>query len=306
MKKILNDRVAFITGAGHGLGKAYAKELAYHGAIVVICDCGYDSEGKSLVSSVAEDINRTGGKAIYYECSVNDQEQIRCIIDNIIQQLGKIDILIHSAGVSISKALECFPIEEVDTVMSVHLKSAFVMLKIIIPYMKERKYGRIILVTSTVGMLGLENNTPYAAAKMGIWGLARSTNREVERDGILCNAIAPLAVTTDETYTNDAVYNKKYIASRVSPFVVALCSERMNKGGRIYQIAGGNISRIEVCEGKGITFSDKDMNVEDILVNMQNIDDMVGSVILSSVEQAGRVLFRKVMNEGSYWKKNGQ
>lgn len=296
MAKLLLNCVALITGAGHGLGKAYAEEIAKHGAIVVICDNGHDSEGKSLALEVAENINRDGGKAIYYDCSVNDQEQINYMIDDIIQQFGRIDILIHSAGVSISKKLELYSTEEVEAIMSVHLNTVFDMLSVIIPHMKKRRYGRIILVTSTVGMLGLKNSVPYAAAKMGIWGLTRSINKEIEEEGILCNAIAPLAVTTDENYTNDAEYNNKYTTNRVSPFVVALCSEKMNIGGRIYQIAGGNISRIEVCESKGVTFSDKDINVDTILAKMEQVDNMENSVVLSSLEQAGRILFKKVRN----------
>jgi len=294
MEKLLLNRVAIITGAGRGLGKEYAEELAKQGAAVVICDIVRNDNGW-LAEGVANDIISAGGNAIWFPLSVADSTSVNYMIDSIIGQFGRIDILIHNAGITKTNEFNLQTTSEWNDTMAIHLDAAFNLLSLTIPHMLKANYGRIILITSSAGMFGLKKNTAYSTAKMGIWGLVRTLNKEMETEGIICNAVSPLAVTSDSNYTEDQFYNERFTSKRVAPFVAVLCSEQITTGGRVYQVAGGSISRLEICESKGMVFSDEDFYANNILKNLTQIDDMKESTIIYSIEQAGKTLFKKIM-----------
>ena len=294
MEKILLNRVALITGAGRGLGKEYAEELAKQGATVAICDIARNNNGW-LAEVVANDIISAGGSAIWFPLSVTDSISVNCMIESVVGQFGRIDILIHNAGITKTSEFSSHSTDDWNDTISVHLDAAFNLLSLIIPHMLKSNYGRIILITSSAGMFGLKKNTAYSTAKMGIWGLVRTLNKEMSAEGIICNAVSPLAVTDEGNYTEDQFYNMRFTSKRVAPFVAALCSEKITTGGRVYQVAGGNVSRLEICESKGMVFSDEDFYANNILTYLEQIDDMQESTIIYSIEQAGKTLFKKIM-----------
>lgn len=238
MSELLAGQIALITGAGQGLGQAYALELAKQGAYIIVNDIARDENNNSLADQTVAKIILAGGKAEACNVSIDDVGATKDMIRACIERHGRIDILIHNAGVTLTKSIEEQTLDEWDRVLKIHLDAAFYLLKFVCPVMKKNRYGRIILVTSSVGMFGIAGNTAYAAAKMGIWGLVKSINKEMKSYGIICNGISPLACTSSVLGTESDEFFEMFTTQRVAAFVSALCFPQINEGGHIYVTAG--------------------------------------------------------------------
>ena len=192
---MLNGRVAVVTGGSRGIGKAIALKLANNGARVAI----YATRESEAVNQTLSELKATGSEAMFVPCDVSNFEQVKASIDSVIEQFGKIDILVNNAGITKDKLLMQMSEEDFDDVISVNLKGTYNTVKACIRPFIRNKYGKIINISSVVGLMGNPGQVNYAASKAGIVGLTKSLAKEYAAKGITCNAIAPGFIATDMT-----------------------------------------------------------------------------------------------------------
>ncbi|MBL7204010.1 MAG: SDR family NAD(P)-dependent oxidoreductase [Desulfobacteraceae bacterium] len=255
-----DDRVAIVTGAGAGLGRAYALELARLGAKVVVNDLGGARDGTgggtSAADQVVEEIKSSGGEAVANYDSVATAEGGQAIVDAAIQAFGKVDIVINNAGILRDKTLAKMEPENWDAVMDVHLKGAYNVTRPAFVKMRENRYGRIILTTSGAGLYGNFGQTNYSAAKMGLLGFMNTIRLEGDKHNIKVNTIAPVAATrlTEDVLPPELF--EKLKPEFVAPLVLYLCSEQCTGIGAVYNAGMGYYNRAAVVTGPGVVVGD--------------------------------------------------
>jgi len=256
-----DGKVAVVTGAGAGLGRVYALELAKRGAKVVVNDLGGARDGSGQGSTgaadkVVEEIKSLGGEAVASYDSVATVEGGEAIIKKAIETFGRVDILINNAGILRDKTLAKMEPAEWDTVLSVHLDGAFNVTRPAFLKMRENGYGRIIVTTSAAGLYGNFGQTNYSAAKMGLVGLMNTLKLEGEKHSIKVNAIAPIAATrlTEDILPPDLLTRVK--PEFVAPLALYLCSEGCSETGMIFNAGMGCFNRAAVVTGPGAVVGD--------------------------------------------------
>jgi 3-oxoacyl-[acyl-carrier protein] reductase len=187
----LKDKVAVVTGASRGIGKAIVELFAKEGAVVILIDLLPQGQ------DVADAINASGGKAEFHSISVTDKKAVSELFAAINDKYGKLDILINNAGITRDRTLEKMSEEEWDAVIDVNLKGVFLCTQAALPYMKANKYGRIVSAASNVGLRGNFGQTNYAATKAGVIAMSKTWTVEFGKYGITANAIAPGFTLTD-------------------------------------------------------------------------------------------------------------
>jgi len=188
----LSDKVAIVTGGARGIGRAIALKLAADGAAVVISDIA-DAE------PVAEEIRAMGRDSLAAVADVSSEEDVAALVDRSVSAFGRIDILVNNAGITRDQLLMRMSVEDWDSVLSVDLKSAFLCTRAVMRQMVRQRWGRIINISSIVGIVGNAGQANYASAKAGIIGFTRAVAREVASRGITANAIAPGFIDTEMT-----------------------------------------------------------------------------------------------------------
>ena len=203
----LKDRVAIVTGAGQGIGAAVAAAYAREGARVAVIDMNIEA-----AQGVAAEINAAGGQAIAVACTVAERDQVDAMAAQVAQAWGRIDILVNNAGITRTAMLHKMTQDQWQDVLAVHLSGSFNCLQAVVDGMIERRYGRIIFVTSAAGVLGTIGQINYSAAKAGVLGMTKSSAKELARYNITANAIAPGAATPmTETIRTDERFKEKYL-----------------------------------------------------------------------------------------------
>lgn len=203
----LKDRIAIVTGAGQGIGAAVAKAYASAGAWVAVIDMN-----SAAAQEVANGINAAGGKAIAVACNVALRAQVDAMVAQVTQAWGRVDILVNNAGITRTAMLHKMTQDQWQDVLAVHLSGSFNCLQAVVGGMIERRYGRIIFVTSAAGVLGTIGQINYSAAKAGVIGMTKSAAKELARYNITANAIAPGAATPmTETIRTDERFKDKYL-----------------------------------------------------------------------------------------------
>ncbi|MBB4931610.1 NAD(P)-dependent dehydrogenase (short-subunit alcohol dehydrogenase family) [Lipingzhangella halophila] len=187
----LTGKVALVTGAGRGLGLAYARDLARSGAAVVVNDAD-EAAAKEATETIAND----GGRAVAEVAAVGSSEVAQRLVDRAVAEFGKLDILVTNAGILRDRVLWKMTDEEFDAVIDVHLRGTFTCARAAVSHMRERgEGGRLVLVTSPAGQRGNFGQTNYAAAKAGIAAMVRTWSMECAKAGITVNAVVPVAAT---------------------------------------------------------------------------------------------------------------
>lgn len=188
-------KTALITGAGRGIGACIARTLAENGCDIAVADyCAEEAAAETL-----ELLKATGAAVRYYRCDVSDFAQAKATVDAVVRDFGRIDILINNAGVTADALLMRMSEQEWDRVLNVNLKGTFNMCKHTVPYMVRKRTGRIVSISSVVGMMGNAGQANYAASKAGIIGLTKSLAKEIGARNITVNAVAPGFIKTAMT-----------------------------------------------------------------------------------------------------------
>ncbi|MBF0224151.1 MAG: SDR family NAD(P)-dependent oxidoreductase [Desulfobacterales bacterium] len=279
-----DGRVAIVTGAGGGLGKVYAIELAKRGAKVVVNDLGGSRDGASGTSAspadkVVEEIKSFGGEAVANYDNVATPEGGENIVKTAIDAFGKVDIVINNAGILRDKTLLKMEPESWNSVIKVHLNGAYNVTKPAFKIMREQGYGRIIMTTSAAGLYGNFGQTNYAAAKMGLVGFMNSLKVEGAKYNIKVNTVAPLAASRlTEDIMPPEIFDKMK-PEFVSPIVLYLCSEECAETGEIFNAGMGYFNRVAVLTGKGTMLGEPNNppTLEMIHENWDKINSMDGA-----------------------------
>lgn len=190
----LSGQIAIVTGASRGLGKAMAIALAANGAKVC---CVARSEDK--LKETAAEIEAAGGQAVIATCDVSNRESVDKVVDDVVEENGKLDILVNNAGITRDTLLPRMSDDEWDDVIATNLRSAFLMSRAASRYMMRARYGRIINITSVSGLIGNAGQTNYSASKAGLIGLTRSLSKELAGRHVTINAVAPGFIESDMT-----------------------------------------------------------------------------------------------------------
>jgi NAD(P)-dependent dehydrogenase (short-subunit alcohol dehydrogenase family) len=290
-----DGRVAIITGAGGGLGKTYALELARRGASVVVNDLGGALDGSgggaSMAEATAGEIAEAGGVAVANFDSVATPEGGRAIVQTALDNFGKVDVLINNAGSLRDKSFLKLEPAQLEAVLDVHLKGAFFVTQPAFASMKAQGYGRIVMTTSASGVFGNFGQSNYGAAKMGLVGLMNVLAVEGEKYGIAVNAIAPVARTRmTEGLLGSAA--DKLAPEFVTPLVVYLCSEQCQQTHEIFDVGGGRYARIFIGLGRGwVAPGGAAPQAEEVLANIDAIRDREGySLPLSTPDEIQAIL----------------
>ncbi len=291
-----DDRVAVITGAGGGLGRAHALLLASRGAKVVINDLGGAMDGMGADSTpaqkVCDEIKGMGGEAVPNYESVSEWDSAQKIIQTAIDSFGKVDILINNAGILRDKSMIKMEIDDWNLIMAVHLSGTFFCTKAAFPYMREAGYGRILSTASAAGLYGNFGQTNYGAAKLGIAGMMNSVKLEGAKYNIKANTLVPVAGTRLTATVMPPQVVEKLKPEFVSPLAAFLVSEACDLSGTMMVAGAGYFSRAAVVEGPGFFFDDPDkVTPDDIAANLAAITNLEGAVEYDSAPaQTGHAL----------------
>ncbi len=288
-----NGRVAIVTGAGAGLGRVYALELAKRGAKVVINDLGgaRDGSGKGSASpadEVVAEIQALGGEAVANYDNVASPEGGENIVKTAMDAFGRVDIVVNNAGILRDKSFLKMEPQNWESVLAVHLNGACNVTRPAMAVMKENGYGRIVMTTSAAGLYGNFGQTNYSAAKLGLVGLMNTIKIEGAKYDIKVNTIAPLAASrlTEDVLPPEVFEKMK--PEFVAPMVLYLCSEACETSGQIFNAGMGYFNRAAVLTGNGVQLAENGNppSIEMIAENWERINSMAGAVELSDANAA--------------------
>ncbi|OXR45787.1 putative short-chain type dehydrogenase/reductase [Nocardia cerradoensis] len=250
-----DDRVAVVTGAGRGLGRAYALLLAERGARVVVNDPGGSMRGEDpdagVAAEVVAEIAAAGGTAVACTASVATPEGGRAIVDTALDRFGRLDILIHNAGTVRYGSLTELSYEDFEAVLDVHLRGAFHTVRAAFPVMSAAGYGRVVLTSSIGGLYGNRAVANYAVSKAGMIGLSNVVALEGAEAGVRCNIIVPSALTR----MADGIDTSAYPDMRpelVAPAVAYLAHETCCLTGELLVAIAGRVARAYIAETPGV------------------------------------------------------
>jgi len=207
MRFDLSHKTAIVTGASQGIGKTIAIEMAKSGAIVFCL-----ARNKEALDATIKKITENGGKATAFSCDISNNDDFKSIILNIVKENGSIDILVNNAGITKDNLLMRMSDDQWDDVLNINLKGSFTCTRSVIKYMMKKKFGRIINITSIVGITGNAGQANYAASKSGLIGLTKSIAKEVASRGITANCVAPGWIETSMTDQLSTEVKNKFLS----------------------------------------------------------------------------------------------
>jgi NAD(P)-dependent dehydrogenase (short-subunit alcohol dehydrogenase family) len=270
-----DGKVAIVTGAGGGLGRAHALELAARGAKVVVNDLGGAVDGTGGNSKAAEnvvaEIKAAGGTAIANGASVADDAGVQHLVKQTMDAFARVDILVANAGILRDKSFAKMEMADFDAVMAVHVMGTVKPAKALWQIMRDQQYGRIVVTTSSTGLYGNFGQTNYGTAKLGLVGFMNSLKLEGAKDNIKVNAICPVAGTrmTESLMPPNVLEMLK--PEYVTPGVVFLVSDDAPTG-MILTAAAGAFSAAQLVETDGVNLGHK-ANADDVAANWEKIAD---------------------------------
>jgi NAD(P)-dependent dehydrogenase (short-subunit alcohol dehydrogenase family) len=278
----LDHRVAIVTGAGNGLGRAYALELARRGAKIVVNDLGVTRDGHSrsgtAAAAVAKEILESGGEAIASEASVTDAAAMAAMAAEAKARWGRVDILINNAGILRDKSFAKMTIEDFRAVVEVHLMGSVICTKAVWELMREQNYGRILMTTSSTGLYGNFGQSSYGAAKLGVVGLMNTLAIEGAKYNIRVNTIAPAAATrmTEDVLAPETA--AKLATTTVVPAAIYLVSDEAPTKV-ILAAGGGGFERAHITLTQGIHVDPQNMSPEVVAAQFEAISSRNGEIV---------------------------
>jgi NAD(P)-dependent dehydrogenase (short-subunit alcohol dehydrogenase family) len=287
-----DGRVAVVTGAGRGIGRAHAMLLAARGARVVVNDLGGAKEGTGAdpepAHAVASEITGAGGTAIADTNDVSSPAGGRAIIDAAISAFGQIDIVVNNAGIVRWGGLPEVDSQTIDRNHAVHVRGSFNTTRAAWPHFVEQNYGRVVLTTST-GLFGLPDNLAYAIAKAGTIGMAKALTVNAGDHNIRINCIAPAAWTRMGVHPSQDPTNlppppENMEPELVAPMVAFLAHEDCPVSGEVFGAGAGRCTRLFIAETKGYVHRGSErITIEDVADNWATITDETGYYIPTSL-----------------------
>ena len=281
-------RVAVVTGAGNGLGRAHALGLASHGAKVVVNDFGgsRDGTGGSMTpaQNVVEEIRKAGGTAMADGADVSNFEQVKAMVERATKEWGSVDLLCANAGILRDKSFAKMELADFAKVIQVHLVGTYYCCKAVWEGMRERNYGRIVLTTSASGLYGNFGQANYGAAKAGMVGLMNVLAEEGRKNNIRVNTISPTAATrmTEELLPPEPL--KLMRPEAITPAVEYLLSEDAPTR-TILGAGAGSFALIRIMETEGINLPPSEWTPDAIAAHFQDISDMSTAKALENAFQ---------------------
>ncbi|PHY14168.1 3-oxoacyl-ACP reductase [Caulobacter sp. B11] len=292
-----DGKVAIVTGAGGGLGRQHALELARRGAKVVVNDLGgsVDGSGGSSAAALAvvEEIKAFGGEAIAHGASVTGDAGVADMVKTAMDTWGQIDILIANAGILRDKTLTKMELADFELVMQVHVWGTFKPIKAVWDIMKAQNYGRIVVTTSSSGMYGNFGQSNYGAAKMAVLGLMNTLKLEGAKNNIKINAISPVAATRMTEGLMPPEVLAKLAPEAVTPGVVYLVSEDAPTGA-ILTAGAGAFGLTRLYETEGVYLTDGDLSAEGVRDHWEQITAEDGQKAYFNGGEQGQKFFRKM------------
>lgn len=287
-----DGKVAIVTGAGGGLGRSHALQLAARGARVVVNDLGVARDGSgnglSPAESVVAEIRESGGQAIASTASVTDPAAVQEMVEQAMREWGRIDILVNNAGFLRDKSFSKMTLDDFRAIVDVHLMGAVYCTKAVWEIMKQQNYGRIVMTTSSSGLFGNFGQANYGAAKMALVGLMQTLGLEGEKYDIRVNCLAPTAATR---MTEDLM----------PPEVLALLTPESVTPGMLYLASADAPNKMVLCAGAG-TFSRSNITltdgvhigecpdaVEQLVANAHRLQDRSGEIVPVAGFQQGQM-----------------
>ena len=292
-----DGKVAIVTGAGGGLGRQHALELARRGAKVVVNDLGGSVDGSGGSSAAADavvaEIKAFGGEAIANGSSVTDDAGVANMVKQAMDAWGRIDILVANAGILRDKSFSKMEMSDFEAVMNVHVMGTVKPAKAVWEIMKAQNYGRILVTTSSTGLYGNFGQANYGAAKLALIGFMNTLKLEGQKNNIHVNAISPVAATRMTENLMPAEVLEKLKPEYVTPAVVYLVSEEAPTGV-ILTAGAGAFAQARIYETEGVYLGEGGLSVEEVRDNFARITDPGGQkAYVNGGEQSGK-FFRKM------------
>jgi NAD(P)-dependent dehydrogenase (short-subunit alcohol dehydrogenase family) len=286
-------RVAIVTGAGGGIGRCYALELARRGAKVVVNDLGGARDGtghSDMALKVVEEIRAAGGEAISNGGSVTEYEQMQAMVEEAKAKWGRVDILINNAGILRDKSFAKMEPADFELVVKVHLIGSAFATKAVWDTMREQNYGRILMTSSSTGLYGNFGQANYGAAKLGLVGLMKTLAIEGAKNNIKVNSISPVAATrmTEDIFPEAAM--AMFAPELVAPASLYLVSDDA-PSSTILGAGAGAVHAANVTMTRGVKLRDDERNPEGVAARFGEITDRSGeSVPQSGAEQSMNIM----------------
>ena len=298
MSKVeFKDRVAIVTGAGGGLGRSHALELARRGVKVVVNDLGGAVDGTGGSSTMAEqvvaEIIAAGGEAIANGANVTKADEVEAMVAEAIEKWGHVDILVNNAGILRDKSFSKMTMADWRLVVEVHLHGSATCTKAVWNHMKERGYGRIVMTTSSSGMYGNFGQTNYGAAKAGLSGFMRTLCLEGAKYDIRINTLSPTARSRmTENLMPEEILEKLTVESVSAGLVYLVCDDAPNR--MILCAGAGGYSETKVVETQGINLAEGDQTAENVAKHIDKIRSMDGAEEFTNGGQQGTKFLTRI------------